>query len=86
MAESRGRKRTLVGSVLSDKMDKTVIVSTERLKKHPLYGKYIKRRVKYMVHDEKGLAAPGDKVLIVESRPISKLKMWRVKEVLEKAK
>jgi small subunit ribosomal protein S17 len=86
MAEAGGRRKTFVGSVISDKMDKTVVVSIERLKKHPLYGKYLKRRVKYVVHDEKEIAKPGDKVLIVETRPISKLKRWRVKEVLEKAK
>jgi small subunit ribosomal protein S17 len=86
MAEARGRRKTLVGDVISGKVDKTVVVAIERLKKHPLYGKYIKRRVKYMVHDENKVAKPGDKVAIVECRPVSKLKRWRIKEVLEKAR
>jgi small subunit ribosomal protein S17 len=86
MAGAGGKRKTLVGKVISDKMDKTVIVAIERLKKHPLYGKYIKRRVKYMVHDKDNLSKPGDKVVIVETRPLSKLKRWRVKEVLEKAR
>lgn len=81
-----GQKKTLIGSVLKSKMDKTVVVSVERLKKHPLYGKYIKRRVKYMVHDEKNDCREGDRVLIIETRPMSKLKAWRVGEILERAK
>lgn len=85
MAVVGGKRKTLVGSVVSDKMEKTVIVAIESLKKHPLYGKYIKSRVKYMVHDEKGVAKPGDKVAIVETRPVSKRKRWRIKEVLEKS-
>jgi small subunit ribosomal protein S17 len=86
MAGAGGKRKTLVGNVISDKMDKTVIVAIERLKKHPLYGKYIKRRVKYMAHDADNLSKPGDKVVIVETRPLSKFKRWRVKEVLEKAR
>ncbi len=87
MGESTvGQKKTLIGNVLGSKMDKTVVVSVERLKKHPLYGKYIKRRVKYMVHDEKNDCQPGDRVQIVETRHISKLKSWRVGQILEKAK
>lgn len=80
-----GRK-TLTGSVLKSAMDKTVVVAVERLTKHPLYGKYIKRRVKYKAHDERNECAPGDRVVIVETRPLSKTKRWRVKEILEKAK
>ena len=83
---AQGQKKTLIGSVLKNKMDKTVVVSVERLKKHPLYGKYIKRRVKYMVHDEKNDCRPGDRVTIIETRPISKLKAWRIGEILERAK
>ncbi|HBG45624.1 MAG TPA: 30S ribosomal protein S17 [Deltaproteobacteria bacterium] len=80
-------KKTLVGSVLtSGKMDKTVVVSIERLAKHPFYGKYVKRNVKYTAHDEKNECGSGDKVLIVETRPLSRTKRWRVKEILEKAK
>jgi len=83
---AQGQKKTLIGNVLKNKMDKTVVVSVERLKKHPLYGKYIKRRVKYMVHDEKNDCRPGDRVTIIETRPISKLKAWRIGEILERAK
>lgn len=81
----KGLKKTKMGIVVSDKMDKTVVVSVERLVKHPLYGKYIKRRVKFMAHDEKNNCKTGDKVLIVESSPISRKKVWMVKQVLEKA-
>ena len=87
MTEARTNRKTLIGSVLSGgKMGKTIIVSIEELRKHPFYGKYVKRRVKYMAHDEKNECAAGDKVMIVETRPVSKLKRWRVKEILEKAK
>jgi small subunit ribosomal protein S17 len=80
-------RKTLVGNVMtSGKMDKTVVVSIERLAKHPFYGKYVKRRVKYTAHDEKNECGAGDKVVIVETRPLSKSKRWRVKEILEKAK
>jgi len=84
--KAAGQKKTLIGNVFKSKMDKTVIVSVERLKKHPLYGKYIKRRVKYMVHDEKNDCRKGDRVSIVETRPLSKLKAWRIGEILERAK
>ncbi len=86
MAEARRRRKTLVGSVLSDRMDKTVVVSIERLVKHPLYGKYVKRRVKYMAHDERNECGVGDRVLIEETRPLSRRKRWRVSQILEKAK
>ena len=86
MAETRIPRKTIVGSIIGDKMDKTVVVSVERLTKHPQYGKYIKKRVKYMAHDEKNECGSGDKVMLVETRPLSKNKRWRVKEVLEKAK
>jgi len=80
------QKKTLIGNVIKSKMDKTVVVSVERLKKHPLYGKYIKRSVKYRVHDENNDCNDGDKVAIVETRHISKLKTWRIGQILEKAK
>ena len=87
MAEARTERKTLIGSVLSGgKMNQTIVVSIERLSKHPFYGKYVKRRVKYKAHDEKNECVAGDKVLIVETRPISKTKRWSVKEILEKAK
>lgn len=81
-----GKRKEFIGVVVSDKMDKTVVVMVERLVKHPLYGKYIKRRKKYMAHDEKNECKIGDKVLIEETRPLSRRKRWRVKKILEKAK
>jgi small subunit ribosomal protein S17 len=82
----RGNKRLITGVVISDKMEKTVIVRTERLVKHQVFKKYIRRHVKYKAHDERNECKAGDKVLIMESRPISKDKRWRVREILEKAK
>jgi len=82
----RGNKRLITGVVVSDKMEKTVIVRTERLVKHQVFKKYIRRHVKYKAHDERNECKAGDKVLIVESRPISRDKRWRVREILEKAK
>ncbi|MFN3567558.1 MAG: 30S ribosomal protein S17 [Caldimicrobium sp.] len=81
-----GKRKEMIGVVVSDKMDKTVVVMVERLIKHPLYGKYIKKRKKYMAHDEHNSCKIGDKVLIEETRPLSKKKRWRVKEILERAK
>jgi small subunit ribosomal protein S17 len=72
--------------VISDKMEKTIVVRTERLVKHQVFKKYIRRHVKYKAHDERNECHTGDKVLIMESRPISKAKRWRVREILEKAK
>lgn len=85
MAE-RGNKRLITGVVVSDKMENTVVVRTERLVKHSVFHKYIRRHVKYKAHDERNECKVGDKVLIVESRPISKDKRWRVREILEKSK
>uniref|UniRef100_A0A832LVZ7 Small ribosomal subunit protein uS17 n=1 Tax=Caldimicrobium thiodismutans TaxID=1653476 RepID=A0A832LVZ7_9BACT len=81
-----GKRKEFVGTVVSDKMDKTVVVQVEELVKHPLYGKYIKRRKKFMAHDEENACKIGDRVLIEETRPLSKRKRWRVKEILERAK
>jgi small subunit ribosomal protein S17 len=78
-------KRQMVGTVVSDKMDKTVIVLVERLVKHRLYKKYIRRRARFAAHDEKNASRIGDKVLIIQSSPISKTKKWRVSEIVEKA-
>ncbi len=86
MAETRRPRKMLIGSIVGNKMDKTVVVSVERLIKHPVYGKYVKRRVKYVAHDEKNECGAGDKVAMIETRPLSKTKRWRVKEILEKAK
>ncbi len=83
--KNRGIKRQLVGTVVSDKMDKTAVVQVERLVKHPLYKKYIRRRNKFAAHDNDNRCNIGDKVLITESRPISKLKRWRISDIIEKA-
>jgi small subunit ribosomal protein S17 len=79
------RKRTLVGRVVSDKMDKTVSVAIERLIKHPAYGKYIRRTSKVMAHDESNECKTGDRVAISECRPVSKNKAWTVVNVVERA-
>jgi small subunit ribosomal protein S17 len=84
MTTERGNRKTLVGVVVSDKMDKTVVVKVDHLVKHPVYKKYIKRRETYKAHDEQNSCAAGDKVLIVETRPLSRDKRWRVREILEK--
>ncbi len=83
--KTRGMKRQVVGKVISDKMEKSVIVQIERLVKHKTYHKYVKRHVKYAAHDEGNVCRIGDRVLITESRPISKTKRWRVSEIVEKA-
>jgi small subunit ribosomal protein S17 len=77
------RKKTIVGVVVNDKMDKTVVVASSRLAKHVLYKKQVKKRTKYKVHDKNNQCKVGDKVLIVESRPLSKHKRWRIREVIE---
>jgi len=81
-----GKRKQFIGTVVSDKMDKTVVVMVETLVKHPLYGKYIKKRKKYMAHDENNECRVGDKVLIEETRPLSRRKRWRVRQILEKGK
>lgn len=77
--------RTLIGTVTSDKMDKTVTVLVERRVKHPLYGKYVVESKKYHAHDEANECGVGDKVEIAETRPLSKTKSWKVTRILEKA-
>jgi small subunit ribosomal protein S17 len=84
MAE-RGRQKTLVGVVTSDKMEKTVIVMVKRLVLHPIYKKYVRKRKKIKAHDEQNQCHMGDKVLLIATRPLSREKRWRVKEVLERA-
>ena len=84
MTTERGNKKTRVGIVVSDKMEKTVVVKVDQLIKHPVYKKYIKRSVSYKAHDEQNSCAIGDKILIVETRPLSRDKRWRVREILEK--
>ncbi len=83
--KNRGMKRQLVGTVVSNKMNKTVIVQVERLVKHKLYHKFIRRRSKFSAHDESNTCQIGDKVLLSESRPLSKTKRWRVSQIVEKA-
>ena len=85
MAE-RNLRKTVVGIVSSDKMDKSISVVVERRLKHPIYGKFVKKSRKFMAHDEKNECQEGDKVLIMETRPMSARKRWRLVEILEKAK
>jgi small subunit ribosomal protein S17 len=80
----RGKRKTLVGVVFSDKMDKTVVVRVNRLVLHPIYKKYIRKKKKVKAHDEKNECRIGDKVLLIETRPLSKEKRWRVKEIVER--
>jgi small subunit ribosomal protein S17 len=83
--KARGIRKTMVGRVVSDRMEKTRVVVVQRLVKHPLYQKYIRRRSRFKVHDEANASRAGDRVLIIETRPLSREKRWRVKEVLERA-
>ena len=82
----RGRRKTRVGVVVSDKMDKTVVVAVRDTSRHHLYGKIIRRTTKFKAHDEKNACGIGDRVMIAETRPLSKTKRWRVQQILEKAK
>lgn len=84
--EERNLRKTRVGVVSSDKMDKTVVVTVKDKIKHPLYKKIVNRTIKFKAHDEKNKCGVGDKVLIMETRPLSKDKRWRVVEIIEKAK
>ncbi len=86
MAEERALRKTRVGLVVSDKMDKTVVVAIEDNVKHPLYGKIVKRTLKLHAQDDKNECGVGDKVKLMETRPLSKTKRWRVVEIIEKAK
>lgn len=81
----RGNRKTRVGKVVSDKMEKTVVVLVETRAPHPLYKKIVKKSKKFNAHDEEGSCAVGDMVKIMETRPISKTKRWRVTEVIKKA-
>ncbi len=82
--EARSRRKTRVGEVVSDKMDKTVVVAVTRLVRHPLYGRFVKKTSKFKVHDENNECQTGDVVKIMETRPISKDKRWRLVEVTKK--
>jgi len=85
-AVTRGRRKVREGLVVSDKMDKTVVVAVEDRVKHPLYGKVMRRTSKLKAHDEANACGIGDRVLLMETRPLSATKRWRVVEILEKAK
>ncbi|MEX0426632.1 30S ribosomal protein S17 [Nocardioides sp. DS6] len=82
----RNRRKTAQGLVVSDKMDKTIVVEVEDRVKHPLYGKVMRRTSKLKAHDEQNTAGIGDRVLVMETRPLSATKRWRLVEILEKAK
>ena len=84
--EQRGYRKTRIGVVVSDKMDKTVVVAIKTKVRHPLYGKMVNRSHKFKAHDEKNECGIGDTVKIMETRPISKDKRWRLVEIVEKAK
>jgi small subunit ribosomal protein S17 len=86
MAEARGMRKTRIGVVVSDKMDKTIVVAIRTRVKHPLYGKIMKRTYKLKAHDEENKCGIGDKVKVMETRPLSKDKRWRLVEIIEKAK
>jgi small subunit ribosomal protein S17 len=81
----RGKRKVLTGTVVSDKMDKTAVVSIERLVKHATYGKYVRRRNKFKVHDEKNECKVGDVVRFMETRPLSKDKRWRLVDFVQRA-
>ena len=83
--KQKGIRRKLLGTVVSNKMEKTVVVQVERLVKHRMYLKYVRRQAKFAAHDQDNECQIGDKVLITESRPLSKTKRWRVSEIVEKA-
>ena len=83
---TRNLRKVRVGKVVSDKMDKSIVVMVERRMKHPIYGKYVKKSSKFVAHDENNECGIGDTVRIMETRPISKRKNWRLLEVIEKAK
>ncbi len=86
VTEERGSRKVRVGYVVSDKMEKTIVVELEDRVKHPLYGKVMRRTTKVKAHDENGVAGIGDRVQLMETRPLSATKRWRLVEVLEKAK
>lgn len=82
----RNLRKERVGVVVSDKMDKTIVVAVERKEKHPLYGKFVKKTTKFVAQDEKNECGMGDTVRIMETRPLSKTKNWRLVEIVEKVK
>ena len=85
MVEKKAHKKSRIGIVISDKMDNSIVIRTERLIRHKLYGKFIRRQVKYMADDPESLCSVGDLVMIEECRPLSKRKRWRLRKIVEKA-
>jgi small subunit ribosomal protein S17 len=83
---TRNLRKVRIGKVVSDKMEKSIVVAVERKVKHPIYGKFVKKTTKFVAHDEVNEANIGDTVRIMETRPLSKLKRWRLVEIIEKAK
>ncbi|MHC4196565.1 MAG: 30S ribosomal protein S17 [Planctomycetota bacterium] len=83
--EKKGRRKSVIGIVSSDKMNRTIVVRVEKLRKHPRYGKYVKSITVYKTHDQENKAKVGDKVEIKETRPLSKTKRWRLVKILEEA-
>ena len=86
MSTERNLRKERIGLVVSDKMEKSITVAVERKVKHPIYGKFVRNTTKFTAHDEKNECTEGDTVKIMETRPLSKLKNWRLVEILEKAK
>jgi small subunit ribosomal protein S17 len=84
--EERASRKEIVGKVLKNKMDKSIVVSVERKVQHPMYGKFLKKTSTFMAHDEKNECNVGDVVQIMETRPLSKNKRWRLVQIIEKAK
>ena len=84
--EKRNLRKTRTGVVVSDKMDKTIVVAAKFMEMHPIYGKFVQKTKKYHAHDENSEAKVGDTVLIMETRPLSKTKRWRLVQIVEKAK
>ena len=84
--EERGRRKELIGKVMSNKMDKSIVVAVERKLKHPLYGKFVKKTRKFVAHDEENTCNEGDIVQVMETRPLSKSKRWRLVKIVERAK
>jgi small subunit ribosomal protein S17 len=82
----RKLRKTRIGLVVSNKMDKSIVVTVERKVKHPIYGKFVKKTTKFKAHDEQNTCGIGDTVLIMETRPLSKTKNWRLVEIIERAK
>ncbi len=86
MEQTRNLRKIITGTVTSDKMDKSITLTVERKLRHPVYGKFVKKSKKYMAHDEKNECRIGDKVIITETRPLSKSKRWRLVQIIERAK